>query len=49
MIHLLAVISAALAVIFFAWHIAHGVWVPEFFFLCAFLLELIAHHEKWPY
>lgn len=49
MIHLLAIIAFALAVIFFAWHIVHGVWSWQFFMLWGFLLSTIAGHEKWPY
>lgn len=49
MTHLLAIIAFALAVIFYAWSITHGVWTWEFFMLWGFLLEAISAHPKWPY
>ena len=49
MIHLLAILAFALAVIFFAWNIKHGVWSWEFLMLWGFLLECVSGHEKWPW
>ena len=49
MTHLLAIIAFALATIFYAWHLSHGVWAWPFFTLLGFLLESVSHHEKWPY
>ena len=49
MIHLLAIIALALAVIFFGFHLAHGVWSWEFLALWGLLLWCISGHEKWPY
>lgn len=49
MLHLAAIIAAALALIFYGFHLSKGVWTPEFLFLWSFFLELCAHHEKWPY
>lgn len=42
MVHLAAVISFALAVIFAAWHVSHGVWTPEFLGLLGLLLWCIS-------
>ena len=49
MTHLLAIIAFALAVIFYAWSINHGVWTPIFLALWGLLLWCISGHPKWPY
>lgn len=49
MIHLLAILAFALAVIFFALNIKNGVWSWQFLMLWGFLLECVSGHEKWPY
>ncbi len=49
MIHLFAIIAFALAAVFFAWNLRHGVWSWQFFMLLGLLLATVSGHEKWPW
>lgn len=48
MIHLLAIISFALAVIFYAWTITHGTITSELFMLIGMFLWCASDHPRVP-
>ena len=47
MLHLLAIISFVLGVIFLAWSIAHGVWTWELFGMLGLTLWCISGKHDW--
>ena len=49
MTYLLGLIAFALAIVFYAWHLSHGVWAWPFFMLWGLFLVFLSGHPKWPY